>query len=70
MSTHSKNPDANLLGTGAAARELGVSESLVRRLADAGRLVAIRLQSGQRVITRASVESLRLQRDRRPHDAA
>ena len=70
MSTHPRIPDANLMGTGAVARELGVSESLVRRLADSGRLVALRLESGQRVMTRASVESLKAQRHARGDDAA
>jgi hypothetical protein len=63
-------PDANLLSTGGAARELGVSESLVRKLADTGRLVAVRLQNGQRAYMRASVDALKAERDGRDGHAA
>ncbi len=60
---------AELLRTCEAAARLGVSESLVRILADSGRLVAIRTRLG-RLIDPTSVEALRLERETRQLTAA
>ena len=48
-----------MVTTGQAARVLGVSVETVRRYLDTGVLDGCRLPSGQRRITRASVEAAR-----------
>jgi len=48
-----------MVTTGQAARVLGVSVETVRRYLDTGVLEGCRLPSGQRRITRASVEAAR-----------
>lgn len=50
---------AELMTTGQAARVLGVSVETVRRYLDTGALDGCRLPSGQRRITRDSVEKAR-----------
>jgi excisionase family DNA binding protein len=47
------------LTVGEAARQLGVNEQTVRRYADEGRLVTVRLPSRHRRVSAASVEVLR-----------
>jgi excisionase family DNA binding protein len=57
-----KTPIPALVSTAGAARALECSESTVRRLADEGRLQAVRLDTGKRVIAVASVEALLAER--------
>jgi excisionase family DNA binding protein len=54
------------IGTGAAAKMLGVSRSTVRRIIDDGRLPVRRLPSGVRRIRREDVERLARELDREP----
>jgi excisionase family DNA binding protein len=47
-----------------AARRLGVSKDWVRRAVDAGRVLAIRTASGQRLVDVDDLERLALERER------
>jgi DNA-binding transcriptional MerR regulator len=55
--------DRDYLTTGPTARELKVSESRVRQLELAGRLPAIRTDSGVRLFRRKDVETLKRARE-------
>lgn len=63
VTNYPTNPN-DLLSTVYVARELGVSESAVRKMAEDGRLPCIRTQRGLRLFKAADVS--RLAEERRP----